>query len=262
MSKNVRSLMTIVLVLVMALGVFATECKAGGWLDNVQTIDLDTTHNDSISNSDYQNGAYYYDVYQFTMPQKGIINIYTESVSDLCVCGRTEYKIYKVSNVDSKIWSGHRGGDDYKYSSARDIYYGPLNVILDSGTYYLVQICDRFAWDNRNNDINYDITLKYTPNITSPQIKSVLGGKKSIKVSWYKVADATGYELQYSTNKKLKKATTVVIDKDSTINKTIKKLKKEKKYYIRLRSCKSMSVAGTAKVYKSKWSETKEIRTK
>ena len=65
------------------------------------------------------------------------------------------------------------------------------------------------------------------------------------------VEDVKGYQVQYSTSKKFKKAKKVNIKKSSTTKLTVKKLKKKKKYYVRMRSYKMVN---GKKVYSS-WSK-------
>lgn len=81
--------------------------------------------------------------------------------------------------------------------------------------------------------------------------------KKTVTVKWKKVKGATGYEIQYGSNKNFKKSAT----KSKVMTKTtfsIKNLKKKKVYYIRVRAfCKS----GSKKIY-SKWSKVKKIKVK
>lgn len=264
MKKTISLIMAVALTLSVSqgvLGVGKIKTYAAGWLDYVQSIDLDTTYMDSVSKADYSSGSdYYYDVYKFVIPTKGEINIYTESEHNDCVNSNIDYAIYSVSNPDSALWSGERHNSDYDYSSARDVYYGGLQVSLNAGTYYLVQTT--YHW--QDNDYAYDITLKYTPSITSPKIKSLKRAKKAFTANWYKVSGATGYELQYSTNKSFKGSTTktVKIKKASITSKKIKKLKKNKSYYVRVRSYKTMNIAGTNKTYRSKWSPKKTVKTK
>ena len=86
-----------------------------------------------------------------------------------------------------------------------------------------------------------------------PTIKSVknLKGKKVKVVLKKKVRGATGYQISYSTSKKFKKATTKKFKK-TTI--TLKKLKKKRTYYIRVRA---YNTAGN-----SSWSKTKKVKIK
>ncbi len=89
--------------------------------------------------------------------------------------------------------------------------------------------------------------------LTSPK-------KKAIKITWAKDSKVTGYEIEYSTNKKFTKKTTkkVTISKYKTISKTIGKLKSKKKYYVRIRAYKK---SGKTKIYGA-WSTVKNIKVK
>lgn len=60
--------------------------------------------------------------------------------------------------------------------------------------------------------------------------------KKALKLTWKKAAGASGYEIQYSLNKNFKKAKKITIKKASVKTRTIKGLKKNKKYYIWIRA--------------------------
>ena len=94
------------------------------------------------------------------------------------------------------------------------------------------------------------------PNTPIPKIKSLTAGKKSFTVKFTKKSGITGYQLQYSTRKSFKKKTTLNL-KSTTVKKTVNKLKGNKKYYVRIRTYKT--VAG--KKFYSKW-YTKTVITK
>lgn len=92
-----------------------------------------------------------------------------------------------------------------------------------------------------------------------PKGLKLKASKKKIKVSWTKQTKLTkGYQIQYSTNKKFRKAKKINITKNSVISKTIKKLKRKKYYYVRMRAYRK---AG-GKYYKSEWTSKKRIKTK
>ena len=101
-------------------------------------------------------------------------------------------------------------------------------------------------------------TLKSASKPKKPTIKSLKKGKKSFILQWKRIKDVKGYQVQYSTSKKFKKAKKVNIKKSSTTKLTVKKLKKKKKYYVRMRSYKMVN---GKKVYSS-WSKTKTVKTK
>lgn len=82
---------------------------------------------------------------------------------------------------------------------------------------------------------------------------------KGFQVKWKKQAKQTkGYQIQYSTSKTFKKAKTKTINQVKTTSMTISKLKKEKTYYVRIRTYKMIK----GKRYNSGWSKIKKIKTK
>lgn len=104
--------------------------------------------------------------------------------------------------------------------------------------------------------------LKIPVSIT-PIRQSVLALKSSksrqMTVSWKKDTRATGYQIMYSTDKKFRKnVKTVNIKKYKTTHCTVKKLARNKRYYVRVRSYKKVS---GGKLYGS-WSSTKNVKIK
>ena len=89
--------------------------------------------------------------------------------------------------------------------------------------------------------------------VASNSIKNTKGKKLTAK--WKKVSGAKGYEVQYSTNKKFKKAKTKTTKKTSL---TIKNLKK-KTYYVRIRA---YTLDASGKKISGGWSTVKEVKIK
>lgn len=95
------------------------------------------------------------------------------------------------------------------------------------------------------------------PNKTS--IKKLSKGKKKFTVTWAKVSGVKGYQIQYSSDKKFKKNNkSVTVTKQKTTKATVKKLKSKKKYYVRVRTYKTVN---GKKIYSS-WSKVKSVKTK
>ena len=89
--------------------------------------------------------------------------------------------------------------------------------------------------------------------------KTVKAAKKAVSVEWKKVSGVSGYEIQLATDKKFKKnKKTVTVKKQKTTKTTVKKLKAKKKYYVRVRTYKTVN---GKKVYSS-WSKVKSVKTK
>lgn len=90
-------------------------------------------------------------------------------------------------------------------------------------------------------------------------IKKLGKGKKKFTVTWAKVSGVKGYQIQYSTDKKFKKNNkSVTVTKQKTTKATVKKLKSKKKYYVRVRTYKTVN---GKKIYSS-WSKVKSVKTK
>ena len=102
-------------------------------------------------------------------------------------------------------------------------------------------------------------TTKAVAKPKSAKIKKVKAAKKAVSVEWKKVSGVKGYQVQVATDKKFKKnKKTATVKKQKTTKVTIKKLKAKKKYYVRMRTYKTVN---GKKVYSS-WSKVKTIKTK
>ena len=99
------------------------------------------------------------------------------------------------------------------------------------------------------------------PKTTS--ISSLSAGSKKFTVKWKKQAtQTTGYQIQYSTSSKFTKSKTVTVSKNSTTSKTISKLSGKKKYFVRVRTYKTVKINGKATKIYSSWSKAKAVTTK
>lgn len=102
-------------------------------------------------------------------------------------------------------------------------------------------------------------TVKAVAKPKSAKFKKVKAARKAIAVEWKKVSGVKGYQIQVATDKKFKKnKKTVTVKKQKTTKVTIKKLKAKKKYYVRMRTYKTVK---GKKVYSS-WSKVKTVKTK
>ncbi len=106
-------------------------------------------------------------------------------------------------------------------------------------------------------------TLYFTIKPKTTSVSKLTAKKKGFMIKWKKQAvQTTGYQIQYSTSSKFKSAKTVTIGKNKTTSKTISKLKAKKKYYVRIRTYKTVKINGkNTKIYSS-WSKSKSVTTK
>lgn len=102
---------------------------------------------------------------------------------------------------------------------------------------------------------SYETPIRTVNSTVIKYLKSSKRGQLTVKFTT--VETCNGFELQYCTNKSFKKASKVKLNKNKTSS-TLKKLKRKKKYYIRIRAY----VKENGKTYYSVWCPTKSKKIK
>ena len=139
---------------------------------------------------------------------------------------------------------------DYSYSKENVCKHSHTKkTVIKSATYWATGIYNLYCTDCGKN-----IKTEVKINKKKVAVKSVKAGKKKATVNWKKVSGATGYKIKYSTNSNMKGAKTIKVKSGSTVSKTIKGLKKGKKYYFRVVAVKGKKT--------SSWSSTKSVKVK
>lgn len=164
----------------------------------------------------------------------------------------------KVSGVKNKTYSGK--------SQTQKVSVKNSLMSLNSGSEYRVSYSGNKSVGTAKVKItgigNYNgsITKTFKINPKGTSLKSVKKGKKSFKATWKKSSKTwtTGYQVQYSTSKKFKKAKTTTVKSYKKTKVTVKKLKKRKTYYVHMRTYKTVK----GKKYYSGWSKVKKVKTK
>ncbi len=130
-------------------------------------------------------------------------------------------------------------GTDYSLSYSNNVKVGEATVkVTGKGNY------------TGSKSLSYQIIPDKT-SITSAKRSS----STKIKLKWKKQTGITGYQIQYSTKKDMSGSKKLKVAK-SKKSATLSKLKKGKKYYVRIRTYKTVS--GTN--YYSKWSAKKKVK--
>lgn len=114
---------------------------------------------------------------------------------------------------------------------------------------------------SQSTSSRYDQTKRtYDPiRLSVPSIKKVQSKKKGkLQIKWSKCAKVDGYQIQCSTKKNFKKNKKTVLVKKNVTSAQIKKLKRKKRYYVRIRSYKQVF----SNRYYSNWSKLKIIKIK
>lgn len=94
--------------------------------------------------------------------------------------------------------------------------------------------------------IHYTYTIPTTPSL------SISTGSKYVKASWKKISSVSGYQVQISTKSNFSGATTYKTSATAT-SKKITGLKKGKKYYVRVRAYRTLTINGNKTTTYSKW---------
>ena len=135
-------------------------------------------------------------------------------------------------------------------TSADSVSY--VDTKAENGTLYKYKV---FAYRKIDGGIckSSASSVKTIVRLKGVSVSSVKSSaSKKLKVTWAKDTNATGYEIQYSTSSSFAAANTksVTVKSNKTVTKTLSGLISKKKYYVRVRTYKT--VDGTT--YRSAWS--------
>ncbi len=192
-----------------------------------------------------------------TVAQKAVAKLTLGKVSGL------KAKTVKVAKSSEITLSWNKIGDGVKYEVYQQNGKKWKKIKTTDKTSYTVkklkadkeyQFRVRAVVDDVKGKYSSTLKVETIPATTTLKLKA---GKKQLTASWSKVSDISGYEIQYSTSKKMKSAKKVIAKK-SAKSTTIKKLTKGKKYYVRIRTYKTVN---GKKIY-SDWSKVKNVKVK
>ena len=140
----------------------------------------------------------------------------------------TGYKVYRYDSKNKK----------YVYvGKTTNLTYAIKN--LNAGTTYKLKVVAYKTIDSNDygsaiNEINASTKTK------TPTVKSTSVGKQYITVRWAKVSGANGYEVQYATKADFSDGKIVTRNSSATAAQ-IKGLKSNKKYYVRVRTYRTVN---------------------
>ena len=155
---------------------------------------------------------------------------------------KTTYVYNGKSQTPAVTISGLKKGQDYTVSYSKNRYVGTATAKI-TGT----------------GDYSGTITRTFRIIPKGTTIRTLSKAKKAFTVKWKKQRiQTTGYQIRYSLKSSMKSSKTVTITKNSVTSKRISKLKTKKKYYVQIRSYKSVNKVR----YYSSWSSTKKVTTR
>lgn len=264
--KKLLSILMSTSIIICSLFCFNSAAFADGWINYVQEVNLDQTNATAFDSSDFYDGntCEYYKPFKITVPEKGIISVNLESEEEYFVQYIGDYishvilLVYKSTDLENCIYNSYNQPSlSYGYMSAYNTYYSKNNVSLAAGEYYLVFSCTNDYYLNTE----FSFTLNYTPTFPNTTISKLAPKKKSFKVNFKNCSNVSGYQIKYSTDKKMTSSKKVKVSSTAS-SKTIKSLKSKKTYYVKVRTYKIVNVNGVNKTYYGKWSKAKTVKTK
>ena len=228
------------------------EIEAQKTFENVALTDGKAMETSSVANAEVEDTKLY------------VIDDESDIIAEIATSGKETKKVsmnkVKVTGIKSKTYTGK--------SITQSITVKKGNTVLKKGTNYTVSYKNNKKVGTATVTITgkgkYIGTIKKTFKINpkGTAISKVTSPKsKQVKVTWKKQStQTTGYQIQYATSSKFtpKTTKTVTVSKNKTTSKTIKKLKGKKKYYVRIRTYKTVN----GKYYYSSWSKAKTVTTK
>lgn len=180
------------------------------------------------------------------------------------------YDINSANDIDSNDASGSTALFDYKSGKLTEngFLYATLGIPSDYPQTKLTEEDKYIHKGQSTEETTTEITTEESPSkvltttnkqsdnkkqlkIGKVAIKGKNIKKKSVRLTWKKVKGAKKYQVQYSIKKNFKKSVTKRVSKAVII---IHKLKKNKKYYFRVRAVNGAN--------KGKWSNVKLIKIK
>ena len=165
----------------------------------------------------------------------------------------------KVSNASGYyIYRKSSGGKWKKIATIKNsttTSYTDKSVKSKDGSVYSYTV----AAYNQSFTGNYNTSGKKITRLSTPSLSQLKSKtSKTMTVKWKRNKKADGYQIQYARNNKFTKASLVTVKSGKTISKTIKKLQKNKTYYVRIKAYKKSGKTN----YYSAWSNVRKIKVK
>lgn len=200
-------------------------------------------------------GTYYIKIYpsydycgRYTLQLKE--SVLTKSIS---VRGKSTVVAGKKVQLSATVNPSNVSDSSIRWTSG-DTYIASVNENTGLVTTYRPGVVNITATAKDGSNVSKTYTIIVKPKkMSAPKLSSTKSKKMTIRFSAQ--SDVKGYQIQYSTNKKFKSAKTKKVTKP---NATLKRLKKKKIYYVRVRAY----IKKGSKTYYGDWSIMKKIKVK
>lgn len=215
----------------------------------------------------------------FTLTTDNVVAVYNNNVKAPALVAAKDVQADDFANFVKNIQKVSVNGKEYAASGKGAVKLinadGTLVTTADAlkaeGTYNIVVTATgynktlEFTYTNKSDTTATkpsDATTATKPAATTTATKSavkpvkkvtvkkqtakVKAGKKKLTVTWKKDKNVSGYQIKIATKKNFKGAKTYTVKSYKTYKKVIKKLKANKKYFVKVRAYKTV---GKSKVY-------------
>ena len=215
----------------------------------------------------------------FTLTTDNVVAVYNNNVKAPALVAAIDVQADDFANFVKNIQKVSVNGKEYAASGKGAVKLinadGTLVTTADAlkaeGTYNIVVTATgynktlEFTYTNKSDttatkpsDATTATKPAATTTATKPAVKpvkkvtvkkqtaKVKAGKKKLTVTWKKDKNVSGYQIKIATKKNFKGAKTYTVKSYKTYKKVIKKLKANKKYFVKVRAYKTV---GKSKVY-------------
>ena len=215
----------------------------------------------------------------FTLTTDNVVAVYNNNVKAPALVAAKDVQADDFANFVKNIQKVSVNGKEYAASGKGAVKLinadGTLVTTADAlkaeGTYNIVVTATgynktlEFTYTNKSDttatkpsDATAATKPAATTTATKPAVKpvkkvtvkkqtaKVKAGKKKLTVTWKKDKNVSGYQIKIATKKNFKGAKTYTVKSYKTYKKVIKKLKANKKYFVKVRAYKTV---GKSKVY-------------
>ncbi len=225
-------------------------------LDSAQKIATDTLQTSLLSNGTRSLWV------TFKVPSKTTASIQTSLAnplsSDKMPCVESAVTLYDANYKVIKDWNIPNRYYETSNSGSLSLAGGTYDLKVSGDEHYLINKYGDVL--RENTQANFGIVNMKITTLKKTSISKLTNVKgKKAKVSYKKVANAKGYEVQYSTSKKFSQNVKTK-NAGTKTSITLSKLTKKKTYYVRVRTY-TMDGNGQKELI-SAWSATKKITIK
>ena len=215
----------------------------------------------------------------FALTTDNVVAVYNNNAKAPALVAAKDVQADDFANFVKNIQKVSVNGKEYEASGKRAVKLinedGTLVTTADAlkaeGTYNIVVTATgynktlEFTYTNKSDttatkpsDATTATKPAATTTATKPAVKpvkkvtvkkqtaKVKAGKKKLTVTWKKDKNVSGYQIKIATKKNFKGAKTYTVKSYKTYKKVIKKLKANKKYFVKVRAYKTV---GKSKVY-------------